>query len=685
MMLHRLHRTLLLVTAICLASPPTYAGLVGDWTFDGTLQDSSGMNNNGTFYGGAATYGADRQGTAGKAIQFDGIDDRVGVGANGRPTNNFSFGGWIKTALTHEIDTETNASTSGVGGQHFAFGAQNKAENAGAGLSIGTNGISVYEHGNSYMPALAVYNPGNSTAVGTGWNHVLVVYQDRQPTIYLNGVPVRTGVTSAKATVYAPIDIGGGTPYGWLNGAMDDVKVWNYALSPADVAKLAGRTTLVTNGSFERDTFANWPGYISGNAKLSHWTTSTEDRVGLSPSTNAGPNGEAQDTFANNGLIPDGNQVAFLQSTANQVSLTQSVSGFDPGQQYLVVYRENARAGKAKPDVSVTLGGQTVVTSHAVTPVEAEKSFTKPYRYIASSLFTASGATHDLQFTAANATADSAALIDAVQVLPMYLAFSDNFNVQATNAAINPNPANDLPGRQGGFVGPRNYTEVSPNYTQLLATETSSTLRLGMVGGWASQASPDCNFKGFSSDPMHFVLEVDVDPTTGSGSVNPWAGVILGSSSQTASVNGSDGIGMLFRDSGGYQIFDGTDGVNDSKQSGDLGSFGIDKNDWYHVRINYYVPAFDDVTPGNVAIFVDDKLVYSATTDSGFLNNYLVLLGTLEGGMASADHGFDNLRLWVNAVPEPSTCVLVGLGGLGLLVVRKKRGRIVSSESEGSL
>lgn len=41
------------------------------------------------------------------------------------------------------------------------------------------------------MPALAVYNPGNTTAVGTGWNHVLVVYQDRQPTIYLNGVPVR--------------------------------------------------------------------------------------------------------------------------------------------------------------------------------------------------------------------------------------------------------------------------------------------------------------------------------------------------------------------------------------------------------------------------------------------------------------------------------------------------------------
>lgn len=161
--------------------------------------------------------------------------------------------------------------------------------------------------------------------------------------------------------------------------------------------------------------------------------------------------------------------------------------------------------------------------------------------------------------------------------------------------------------------------------------------------------------------------------------------MILGSSSPTASVNTSDGIGMLFRDSGGYQIFDGTDGVNDSKQSGDLGSFGIDKNDWYHVRINYYVPAFDDVTPGNVAIFVDDKLVYNATTDSGFLNNYLVLLGTLEGTMASADHGFDNLRLWVNAVPEPSTCVLVGLGGLGLLVVRKKRGRIVSSESEGSL
>lgn len=677
---HRACFTLILIVGVGLAARPATAGLVGSWSFDGNLQDSSGLNNHGTFSGGTANYVMDRLGVAGNALEFDGINDKVRVGTTSRPTNNFSFGGWIKTSQVHQIDAETNASTTGTGGQRYAFGAEYLSAAAGAGLSIGANGISVYEHTSGYMPSLAVYNPGNSTAVGTGWNHVLVVYQDRRPTIYLNGVPVRTGVQSAKATVYAPVEIGGGT-YGYLDGVMDDVKVWDYALSPADVAQLAGRTTLVTNGSFERDPFANWPGYISGNAKISHWTASQDTAAGLSPSTSAGPNGEDRHAFADNGIIPDGHQVAFLQSNAKTVSLTQSVSGFQPGSQYMVVYRENARAGvTGKPNVSVTLDDQTVVASHTVSPVDGLYSYTQPYRYVGSSIFTAANTTHDLQFIAANATADSTALIDAVEVLPMRRAFGDNFDVQNPVNSISPNPANDLPGRQRGLAGALTYLESPADQATLHDPTYPGALTLQCRENSTScRVSPNRNFKEFANGPTHFVLECDINPTAKIGSSAPWAAVVLGSSSQTAFVNGSDGIGLLLREDGGFELFEDTErvlgaGSSTRKLSGNVTSYGAALTEWFHVRINYFVPVFDDVTQGNVAVFVNDKLIYSGQTDGGFLNNYITLMGYRESTYTGfANHGFDNLQLWTSTVPEPSAFVLVGLGGFVLLLRRRWR------------
>ena len=76
--------------------------LVGWWKFEesgGTLQDSSDRQNNGSFNG--TLY--QQPGVAGYALGFDGIDDVMTVGSNGRPTDTFSFGGWMKTSATHEI------------------------------------------------------------------------------------------------------------------------------------------------------------------------------------------------------------------------------------------------------------------------------------------------------------------------------------------------------------------------------------------------------------------------------------------------------------------------------------------------------------------------------------------------------------------------------------------------------
>jgi len=209
--------------------------LVGWWKFEesgGILEDSSDQQNDGSFNG--TLY--QQPGVVGYALGFDGIDDRMTVGANGRPTDTFSFGGWMATTATHESDAESSAGVGGVNGQRYAFDpAHGGAANGGAGLSIGTNGISVYEHGANYMPVLAAYE----AEIGEDWNHIMIVYDNKQPTIYLNGQAVHTGLASPRALVNAPIAIGG-MAYGFFEGLMDEIQIYSRALTQRDVLSLVG-------------------------------------------------------------------------------------------------------------------------------------------------------------------------------------------------------------------------------------------------------------------------------------------------------------------------------------------------------------------------------------------------------------------------------------------------------------
>ncbi len=69
----------------------------------------------------------------------------------------------------------------------------------------------------------------------------LIVYDNKQPTIYLNGLAVRTGLTSPRAVVNAPIQFGG-MNYGFFEGLLDEVRIYDYALSLGEVGWLASWT-----------------------------------------------------------------------------------------------------------------------------------------------------------------------------------------------------------------------------------------------------------------------------------------------------------------------------------------------------------------------------------------------------------------------------------------------------------
>ena len=255
-----------MLTGTAVAADPS---LVGWWKFEeasGTLFDQSDNHNDGTAFNGVLYQQA---GQIGYALGFDGTDDYVTIGTTGRPTDTFSFGGWFKTSVTHEIDAQTDSGVGGVYNQRYAFEPRHGGDlDAGAGLSIGTNGISVYEHGSNYMPATAVC----ATNLGEDWNHIMIVYNNKQPTIYLNGRAVCTGLSSPRATVYAPVQLGG-MAYGYFEGLMDEVRIYNRVLSAAEIKRLAARRKVWNpnplNGAICKDLWVTLS-WSPGDFALSH-------------------------------------------------------------------------------------------------------------------------------------------------------------------------------------------------------------------------------------------------------------------------------------------------------------------------------------------------------------------------------------------------------------------------------
>ena len=157
----------------------------------------------------------------------------------------------------------------------------------------------------------------------------------------------------------------------------------------------------VRNASFEVDSTPPYPGY----GPISDWTPGGAISTGYGLNEGGGP-------FADNGEVPQGTKVAFMQ---NNGTLSQVVSGFVPGEQYWLVYRENVRGlccGERVATLTATIGGNTIVAEHEVAIVGGSN----PYRFVTSPAFTAAQAQMVLTL-AKGGFGDSTALIDDVRIL----------------------------------------------------------------------------------------------------------------------------------------------------------------------------------------------------------------------------------------------------------------------------
>ena len=109
----------------------------------------------------------------------------------------------------------------------------------------------------------------------------------------------------------------------------------------------------IPNPSFETDNFTIYPGLVSDNGAITGWTVDNSSRAGLNPAGGAS-------LYADNGTVPDGTKVAFMQSG---VALSTTMSGLTAGQRYIVTFRANSQTPALPdefPNVHVTAAGQDV-------------------------------------------------------------------------------------------------------------------------------------------------------------------------------------------------------------------------------------------------------------------------------------------------------------------------------------
>lgn len=105
--------------------------------------------------------------------------------------------------------------------------------NAGAGFSVGRNGVCVHEHGANYFSTSLAY-----AVPLADWTHVAIVYRDATPTLFLNGKKVHTGLKSPQK-VHPGLGVEHQRKVAPFTGELAGLEAFDRALTESEVAELA--------------------------------------------------------------------------------------------------------------------------------------------------------------------------------------------------------------------------------------------------------------------------------------------------------------------------------------------------------------------------------------------------------------------------------------------------------------
>ncbi len=146
-------------------------------------------------------------------------------------TGTFSLAFWIAPERERPVTPETYTGVTDTAGQVFALEPFDTSApgNTGIAVSVGTNGVSVFETGAGDRPSLLV-----CPAKMPGWHHVVILVRQGQPSVYVDGIFQKAGHKSLKQM--HPLFRLGAYP-----GQMRDVAVYDRLLTDAEIQTLAAK------------------------------------------------------------------------------------------------------------------------------------------------------------------------------------------------------------------------------------------------------------------------------------------------------------------------------------------------------------------------------------------------------------------------------------------------------------
>ena len=228
-------------TTVSFAQVPSFVpaeGLVGWWPFNGNANDESGNGNDGTVNGAILT--TDRNGNENSAYSFDGVDDYIQTAASGiigRQSRTFSF--WV---LTNSSEHQAPIDYTGSGS---AFSVVMNNPCPGVGVDCGSG----------------VVMKGDNNLINDSWHHCVIIFDSlihntiSDVVVFIDGEFQSGNACSAldpncviNNTNSADLVFGKTVSnVRYVNGSLDDIGIWNRALTPEEITALYNGTSCAQN------------------------------------------------------------------------------------------------------------------------------------------------------------------------------------------------------------------------------------------------------------------------------------------------------------------------------------------------------------------------------------------------------------------------------------------------------
>ena len=245
---------------VLIAQVPSYVptnGLVGYWPFNGNANDESGNAHNGNITG--ATLTTDRYGNANCAYSYNGNNNYIMI-PNTSTLSGFAditISGWVNIS---QFPSSISDGLSGLVTKWYGNGSCGGVTDNYA-CYIRTNNQFIGATNQYRVYPNDLQTPSNLTT--SNWYHFVMIHNSVSGgSFYINGILVSTYTTigalcSSTNPLYFGCDRILGTLNRFFNGKLDDIGIWNRALTQSEITGLY--TTLGTSQTEALNQIAIYP------------------------------------------------------------------------------------------------------------------------------------------------------------------------------------------------------------------------------------------------------------------------------------------------------------------------------------------------------------------------------------------------------------------------------------------